>query len=79
MKDIQEEQIQLSNLPGGDETKNRVLLQDLNQVKQSVQVLTELYQELMKLCQQKRDLFIVAVKFHMYVRQVILIIDNINA
>ena len=70
MKDIQDEQVELSKLPSGDEIRNKVLLQDLNQVKQSVQLLTESYQELMKLCQQKRDLFIVAVKFHMSIRQV---------
>ncbi|XP_019856098.1 PREDICTED: triple functional domain protein-like [Amphimedon queenslandica] len=69
MKEIQEEQTQISKLPTGSEIKNQLLLKDINDVKQSVQLLTESYQELMKLCQQKRDLFIVAVKFHMSVRQ----------
>lgn len=71
MKEIHDEQTELSKVPGGDDTKNQVLIQDLERVKQMVQSLTELYQELMKLCQQKRDLFIVAVKFYMAVRQVI--------
>ena len=71
MKEIHDEQAELSNVPGGDDTKNQVLVQDLERVKQMIQSLTELYHELMKLCQQKRDLFIVAVKFHMAVRQVI--------
>ena len=70
MKEIHDEQTELSKVPGGDDTKNQVLVQDLERVKQMIQSLTELYQELMKLCQQKRDLFIVAVKFHMAVRQV---------
>jgi hypothetical protein len=69
MKEIQDEHVQLFKLPGGNEIKNKTILQDLNQIKSSVNSLTELYQELMKLCQQKRDLFIVAVKFHMSVRQ----------
>lgn len=71
MKEIQDEQQLISKLPTGSEIRNQLLLKDINDVKQSVQLLTESYQKLMKLCQQKRDLFIVAVKFHMAVRQVI--------
>lgn len=71
MKEIQDEQTQISKLPTGSEIKNQLLLKDINDVKQSVHLLTESYQKLMKLCQQKRDLFIVAVKFHMSVRQVL--------
>ena len=39
-------------------------------VKTKLADLTKTYQELMTICQQKRDLFIVCVKFHMTNRQV---------
>ena len=37
--------------------------------KQELQRLTKTYQELMTTCQQKRDLFIVSVRFHMTIRK----------
>lgn len=70
MKDIQEEHVQLSNVPLANDDKTQVLIKEISDIKSPVQHLTELYQELMKICQQKRDLFIVAVKFHMAARQV---------
>lgn len=39
-------------------------------VKEKLADLSKTYQELMTICQQKRDLFIVCVKFHMTNRQV---------
>ncbi len=39
-------------------------------VKDRVQDITQTYQQVMTTCQQKRDMFIVCVKFHMTVRQV---------
>ena len=39
-------------------------------VKSELQRLTKTYQELMTTCQQKRDLFIVSVRFHMTIRKV---------
>jgi len=39
-------------------------------VKDQLKDLTDTYNQLMTLCQQKRDFFIVCVKFHMTTRQV---------
>ncbi len=39
-------------------------------VKDCIQNLSQIYQQVMTTCQQKRDLFIVCVKFHMTLRQV---------
>ena len=39
-------------------------------VREKVHALNDTYQTLMTTCQQKRNLFIVCVKFHMNVRQV---------
>ena len=45
-------------------------LQAIDSVKAQVEELKKNYKELTDLCQQKRDLFIVCVKFHMTTRQV---------
>ena len=42
----------------------------IDSVKAQVEELKKSYKELTDLCQQKRDLFIVCVKFHMTTRQV---------
>ena len=39
-------------------------------VKESMEAVNATHQQLMTMCQQKRDLFIVCVKFHMTTRQV---------
>ena len=70
LKDIREESVDLCNLPTADANTKEMLTQSIEGVKQGATSLTELYQKLMKLCQQKRDLYIVAVKFHMTIRQV---------
>ena len=70
LKDIREESVELCNLPTADGHSKEMLIQSIEGVKQGATSLTEMYQKLMKLCQQKRDLYIVAVKFHMTVRQV---------
>ena len=71
LKDIREESVDLCNLPAALDANTRdMLLQSTEGVKQGANSLTELYQSLMKLCQQKRDLYIVAVKFHMTTKQV---------
>ena len=44
--------------------------QAIDTVKEQVEELKKTYKELTDLCQQKRDLFIVCVKFHMTTRQV---------
>ena len=44
--------------------------QAIDSVKNQVEELKKSYKELIDLCQQKRDLFIVCVKFHMTTRQV---------
>ena len=44
--------------------------QAIDNVKSQVEELKKSYKELTDLCQQKRDLFIVCVKFHMTTRQV---------
>ena len=44
--------------------------QAIDNVKTQVEELRKSYKELTDLCQQKRDLFIVCVKFHMTTRQV---------
>ena len=44
--------------------------QAIDSVKAQVEELRKSFKELTNLCQQKRDLFIVCVKFHMITRQV---------
>lgn len=70
MKDIREESVELCNLPTADTSTREMLTKCIEGVKEGANSLTELYQKLMKLCQQKRDLYIVAVKYHMTIRQV---------
>ena len=70
LKNIREESVDLCTLPDVDPSTREMLTQSIEGVKQGATSLTELYQRLMTLCQQKRDLYIVAVKFHMTVRQV---------
>ena len=70
LKDIREESVELCVLLSVDPTTKVMLTQSIEGVKEGANSLTELYQSLMKYCQQKRDLYIVAVKFHMTARQV---------
>ena len=42
----------------------------IDEVTRQIQTLNQHHQDFMTLCQQKRDFYIVAVKFHMTVRQV---------
>ena len=44
----------------------------VERVKTTIKELNDIYQQLITMCQQKRDLFIVCVKFHMTTRQVML-------
>ncbi len=53
-----------------DDTMHSATKEAITLVQNQLDNLTTTYQELMTLCQQKRDLFIVCVKFHMTTRQV---------
>lgn len=53
-----------------EDTMHSATKEAIQLVKEQLNDLTATYQELMNLCQQKRDLFIVCVKFHMTTRQV---------
>ena len=74
MKEIKDEGAAITKLPGGESPSVSIgpMRKVTNEVRQEIQNLTVLYQDLMKLCQQKRDVYIIAVKFHMSVRQVCL-------
>ncbi|XP_064394255.1 guanine nucleotide exchange factor DBS-like isoform X2 [Halichondria panicea] len=52
-----------------DDTMHSATKEAITLVQNQLDNLTTTYQELMTLCQQKRDLFIVCVKFHMTTRQ----------
>ena len=54
----------------GEEEMHSATKQAIDSVKAQVEELKKNYKELTDLCQQKRDLFIVCVKFHMTTRQV---------
>ena len=72
MKEIKDEGAVIAKLPGGESPSASTgpMRKVANEVRQEIQNLTVLYQDLVKLCQQKRDVYIIAVKFHMSVRQV---------
>ena len=53
-----------------EEKMHSATQQAIDSVKTQVEELRKSYKELTDLCQQKRDLFIVCVKFHMTIRQV---------
>ncbi len=53
-----------------EETMHSATKEAIEVVKGQLNDLVATYQELMTLCQQKRDLFIICVKFHMFTRQV---------
>jgi len=42
----------------------------ISMVRETIQAVSDTYQELMTICQQKKNLFIVCVRFHMNVKQV---------
>ena len=54
----------------GEEEMHSVTKQAIDSVKAQVEDLKKNYKELTDLCQQKRDLLIMCVKFHMTTRQV---------
>lgn len=53
-----------------DSTMHEATKQVVDSVKEIIGELNKTHQQLMTMCQQKRDLFIVCVKFHMTTRQV---------
>ena len=53
-----------------EETMHDATKEAIESVKLSIQHLNSIYQQLITMCQQKRDLFIVCVKFHLTTRQV---------
>ena len=53
-----------------EENMHSATKQAIETVKAKLTDLSETYHDLMSMCQQKRDLFIVCVKFHMTSRQV---------
>ena len=58
-------------LPSKSEAEMHSAMQKaIETVRSQLQDLTKTYELLMKTCQQKRDLYIVCVKFHMNLRQV---------
>ena len=58
-------------LPSKSEAEMHAAMQKaIETVRTQLQDLTRVYELLMKTCQQKRDLYIVCVKFHMNLRQV---------
>ena len=72
MKEIKDEGAAITKLTGGESPSASIgpMRKVADEVRHEIQGLTVLYQELMKLCQQKRDVYIIAVKFHMSIRQV---------
>ena len=73
MKKIREDAQVLINPNFVSDEEDRMHLaaqQDIDSVKDQVEELKKDYKVLIDLCQQKRDLFIVSVKFHMTTRQV---------
>ena len=69
LAEITEESFSLCNFPEEYET-SPVLEAVVIDVKDNIGMVTTLYQQLMLLCQQKRDLFIVVIKYHMIILQV---------
>ena len=58
-------------LPNESEGEMHAAMQKaVEAVQTQIQELTKTYQQLSTVCQQKRDLYIVCVKFHMNLRQV---------
>ena len=53
-----------------EQTMHAATRKAIETVKSELQTMTKTYQELMTTCQQKRDLFIVCVRFHMTIRKV---------
>ena len=60
-----------SDLESGEEGKMHSAMQRaIEKIKTQVEELKKSYKELTDLCQQKRDTFILCMKFHMMSRQV---------
>lgn len=71
LNDLKEEGQQLSKSPSGDPIgMTSAMKKAVEDVKKMIHKLNENHQEFMTLCQQKRDFYIVAVKYHMNIRQV---------
>ena len=58
------------SVPGGEGKMHSAMLQAIDRVKTQVEELRKSYKELTDLCQQKRDTFVLCMKFHMMTRQV---------
>ena len=60
-----------SDLSSDEEGKMQLAMQQtMDSVKSQVEELKKTYKELTDLCQQKRDTFVLCMKFHMMTRQV---------
>ena len=58
------------SVPGGEGKMHSAMLQAIDSVKTQVEELKKSYKELTDLCQQKRDTFVLCMKFYMMTRQV---------
>jgi hypothetical protein len=58
------------SVSGGEGKMHSAMQQAIDSVKTQVQELSKSYKELTDLCQQKRDTFVLCMKFHMMTRQV---------
>ena len=58
------------SVPGGEGKMHLAMQQAIDRVKTHVEELRKNYKELTNLCQQKRDTFVLCMKFYMMTRQV---------
>lgn len=58
------------SVPGGEGKMHSAMQKAIDSMKTQVEELRKSYKELTDLCQQKRDTFVLCVKFHMMTRQV---------
>ena len=71
LTELKEEGQQLSKSPTSDPVAMTAAMKKaVDEITKKIQMLTEQQHEFMTLCQQKRDFFIVAIKYHMTVKQV---------
>ena len=71
LNEIKEEGHQLGKSPSSDPAAmTSAMRKAMDEVTRQIQMLNQHHQDFMTLCQQKRDFYSVAVKFHMTVRQV---------
>lgn len=69
LAEITEESLSLCTFPEEYEISPKIESVVID-VKVNIDKLTSLYEQLILLCQQKRDLFVVVIKYHMLILQV---------